>query len=230
MEAQDLVLKNVSLCSIVRDEMMNPAGGIIDFIECIVPYVEKAVIVDTGSLDRTKHILEESAKKYPNLKIFDKQFEDYASSRNFSLSKVETKIALVLDADERIFRKELLKLKGFLKINKSKDINLFFDILNIYADGEIKPGGNNPRMFHVKDKKYQNEGHGCWEYLFVDGSRIYDGIERHIEIIHFLPDKEGETKKRRYWYDSTGKKAIAPSQRKGFVTWKKLNPLRAKYS
>lgn len=57
-----LVLPNTSLCSIVRDELMNPAGGIKDFMECIVPYVERAVIVDTGSLDGTREVLEEAKK------------------------------------------------------------------------------------------------------------------------------------------------------------------------
>ena len=48
------VLPNTSLCAIVRDEMMNPAGGIADFVDSTVPFVEQAVIVDTGSLDGTR--------------------------------------------------------------------------------------------------------------------------------------------------------------------------------
>ena len=44
-------LPNTSLCAIVRDEVINPAGEIADFLETILPFVEEAVVVDTGSID-----------------------------------------------------------------------------------------------------------------------------------------------------------------------------------
>nr|MBP7708770.1 hypothetical protein [Candidatus Pacearchaeota archaeon] len=52
------ILPDTSLCAIVRDEIINPAqlpgkSGIRSFVESHVPYVEQAVIVDTGSVDGT---------------------------------------------------------------------------------------------------------------------------------------------------------------------------------
>ena len=47
---KNIVLNNVTLVAIVRDEMINPAGGIEDFVNLAVPFVEKAVIVYTRSI------------------------------------------------------------------------------------------------------------------------------------------------------------------------------------
>ena len=99
------ILKDTSLCSIVRDEKMNPAGGIRRFVDSHVPFVEEAVIVDTGSIDGTREILEEMSGKYSNLKIYDKKFRGYANARNFSLKKAGAKNALILDADEVLTHK-----------------------------------------------------------------------------------------------------------------------------
>jgi len=62
-------LSDVSLCAIVCDEMKNFAGGIDSFVESIVPFVEEAVIVDTGSIDGIRERLEEMMSKYKTLKV-----------------------------------------------------------------------------------------------------------------------------------------------------------------
>ena len=48
---QEIVIPDTSLCAIVRDEITNSAGGIIDFIDTTIPYLESAIVVDTGSVD-----------------------------------------------------------------------------------------------------------------------------------------------------------------------------------
>ena len=116
-----IILEDVSLCAIVRDEKMNPAGGIQRFIESHVPFVEEAVIVDTGSKDGTREILEELESRYSNLRIFDHPFDGYGPSRNYSLEKANCKYVLVLDADELLTQTQPIndwkiihkKIKGF---------------------------------------------------------------------------------------------------------------------
>ena len=87
----DVVISDTALCAIVRDEMINPAGGIVDFVDSTVPFVEQAVILDTGSVDGTKEALEELNSKYPNLTVAHDKFRGYAQSRNQALGLVETK-------------------------------------------------------------------------------------------------------------------------------------------
>ncbi|RJR28742.1 glycosyltransferase family 2 protein [Candidatus Microgenomates bacterium] len=73
--------------------------------------VDEIVIVDSGSTDDTLNI----AKKY-NAKIYYRQFDDFASQRNYSVMKATGDWILSLDADETIddtLRKEI-------KINTSK--------------------------------------------------------------------------------------------------------------
>ena len=83
IQTNNIILPDTSICAIVRDEIMNAAKGIVDFVESTVPFVEEAVIVDTGSKDGTREALEELSAVYPNLRVLDRPFDDYASSRNY---------------------------------------------------------------------------------------------------------------------------------------------------
>src|SRR3989338_10813740 len=85
-----IILPNTALCAIVRDELMNPAGGIENFVRLNVPFVEEAIIVDTGSIDGTREALEELQVQYPNLRVVDHKFDGFANSRNVSLKQAKT--------------------------------------------------------------------------------------------------------------------------------------------
>ena len=82
------VLKDTSLCAIVRDEKMNPAGGVERFLRSHLPYVEEVVVVDTGSVDGTRQILAGLEKEFAHLKVYDAVFRSYAQARNISLKKM----------------------------------------------------------------------------------------------------------------------------------------------
>ncbi len=64
------ILPETSLCAIVRAEMMNPSGGIVNFLESTVPFVEEAIIVDTESIDGTRDALEKFKRKFSNLRVY----------------------------------------------------------------------------------------------------------------------------------------------------------------
>ncbi|MBI2651849.1 glycosyltransferase [Candidatus Woesearchaeota archaeon] len=69
--------------------------------------VNEIIIVDTGSIDKTKEI----AKKF-NAKIFDfKWIDDFSAARNESLRHATKDWILVLDADEVIAKEDLSKIK-----------------------------------------------------------------------------------------------------------------------
>jgi len=80
-------------------------------IASVKSIVDEIIIVDTGSKDHTKEI----ARKFTN-KVFGFKFkDDFSEVRNFCISKATKKWILVLDADERINEKDLVKIKKLVK-------------------------------------------------------------------------------------------------------------------
>src|SRR3989344_6293206 len=138
-------LQNTSLCAIVRDEIMNPAGGIVDFVESTAPFVEEAVILDTGSVDGTREKLDELKTKHPNLRVVHHPFEGYVTSRNRALSSVRTSRVLILDADERLTREDFVNL-GEMTENTKDFLGFNFRIIHIRPNGEYtNEKTHNPR-------------------------------------------------------------------------------------
>ena len=238
---KQIVLPDVSLCSIVRDEKMNPAGGIERFVESHVPFVEEAVIVDTGSLDGTREILEELQGKYSNLKIYDTKFNGFADARNYSLSKVKTKYALVLDADELITHErpsndwEII-YDDMKRLDKKYDLSalaLTLEFKHILPSGKEKRNVPcwNGRLFEKENAKFNCS---LFEELEIEGG---DYFQTSATIFHFLPNRNNLEDKMDFWYkEGDGRKFrkhinknIAPSQIEWFSKWKKYNPKRDKY-
>lgn len=121
-------MKTISLCMIVKDEekrlkkCLNPIKDIVDEI----------IIVDTGSKDKTKEITRKFTKK-----IYDFNWcDDFSKARNFSISKATKKWILVLDPDEKISKKDLIKLKNVISSAK-KDILGYRLIQKTYHNGKI---------------------------------------------------------------------------------------------
>ena len=67
--------------------------------ECLasLEWVDQLVVVDSYSDDGTKELV----KEYTN-QVYQREFDDFASQRNFGLSKLSTEWVLVVDADERV--------------------------------------------------------------------------------------------------------------------------------
>ena len=77
--------------------------------------VDEIIIVDTGSKDKTVEI----AKKFTDnvfFKVFDSNF---SSLRNYSISKATKDWILILDADEKISRKDLNKIRELIQNNEN---------------------------------------------------------------------------------------------------------------
>lgn len=230
------ILPDTSLCAIVRDEMMNPAGGIVDFVESTSPFVEQAVILDTGSIDGTWEKLQELKRRFPNLHVFQHQFEGYAKSRNRALAKVKTQRALVLDADERIRARDFGLIKEFLEDNGKKE-GYSIDVNAVNSRGlEYSAIAHRVRLFN-KDSFFIN-ARGWW-YERVILPLGYDTIP-DVRIWHFIVDEDAQDIKRKEWYNmgdeivkAKGVNALptlpSPSQCPSFKKWKALNPHREAY-
>jgi glycosyltransferase involved in cell wall biosynthesis len=224
-----VILQDTSLCAIVRDEMTNPAGGIRRFVEAIVPHVEEAVIVDTGSIDGTRQALEELQKDFPNLRVYQKPFEGFAKSRNYALENVRTNRALVLDADERIAEEDIPKLAEFIKTN-GEVFGFNFHFIQIYPTGQFfrtMQDCMNPRLFLARGGSYK-ENPGSWDEDIAELEGWRSVLHRTpvspVDIIHFLPSKEACENKIKYWYETGNYRTEHPSHSARQYGWKRRNP------
>jgi len=245
--ASSLCLPDTSLCAIVRDEMMNPAGGIVDFIESTVPFVEQAVIVDTGSKDGTRQALFAAQRRYPTLSVPTTLFHDYASARNLSLERVRTRYALVLDADERLTRDDFIELQTLIQDWPAHAYN--FQVIDVHPSGEeTRADGHNPRLFVVDEQfRYTNLTAGYSEILRLGEGNDKPEVEclnhhdprfvvvmTSIRIKQFLASPAAQEKKAVDWYlgpfwQGGDEFPKAPSDVPSFREWKAYNPQRKRY-
>lgn len=116
-------MKGISACLIVKNE----ERFIKKCLESIKDFVDEIIVVDTGSIDRTKEI----ASGF-NAKIFDyKWCDDFSKARNFSLEKAEYDWILSIDADESISNEDMKKLREIIELNEAEG---YYFILRDYTN------------------------------------------------------------------------------------------------
>ena len=84
----------------------NEADNIKDCLERL-DWVQQLVVIDSYSNDNTVKLAKECTTE-----VYKREFDDFASQRNFGLDKLETEWVLVVDADERVtleLKKEIVK-------------------------------------------------------------------------------------------------------------------------
>lgn len=74
----------------------NEEENITDCLDSI-DWIEEIVVVDSYSEDRSVELAQEYTSK-----VYQREFDDFASQRNFGLEKLESEWVLVVDADERV--------------------------------------------------------------------------------------------------------------------------------
>ena len=87
---------------------LNEQENLVKCLESVKNIADEVIIVDSGSTDKTVEI----AKKF-GAKVYFRKFDDYASQKNFALSKVMGDWILALDADEIVtneLKEEIQKL------------------------------------------------------------------------------------------------------------------------
>lgn len=225
-----IVLPDTSLATIVRDAEITPAGGIVKFVESTAPFVEEAVIVDTGSRDRTRQLLEELSGTYRNLRLYDRPFDGFDTSKNHSLELVRTRLALILDADELLTAHDFSRLAALVR--ETPVDGYWFTFLNIYPDGKTDYGnGTNPRLFKKEGRRYVG---AVWEFLLPTS---FDDIDTGLAIKHFRPAVAALDQKGRCFYreienahnDRAAIRSLAFSTLPGFSEWNNYNPQRELY-
>lgn len=171
-------MSTLSLCMIVKNEQsvlkrcLDSCKGIFDEI----------IIVDTGSVDKTKSI----AKQFTD-KIYDFEWiNDFSKARNFSFSLATSDYIMWLDADDIIppqSKKQLLNLKQKLKTIDADAIMLKYD---------ISFDSNNKANFSYYRERIVKNGKFLWQDPVHEVIHVYGNIEyREISIEHHkLPNKK----------------------------------------
>ncbi len=129
---------------IVKNEEKN----LRNFLIKIKDFVDEIIIVDAGSTDKTKEI----AKKFTNKLYPFKWNDDFSKARNFSISKAAKDWVLVLDPDEKIPKKDLIRLKKIISSNKDKNILGYRLIQKTYYKSKVTSIRGICRIFK-KDKR-----------------------------------------------------------------------------
>lgn len=217
------MIKNTTLVSIVRDERMNCAGGIGLWVHSHLPYVEKSIVIDTGSIDGTREELESLKTSYPNLEVLDHKWVDYADARNRYLREAKTQRVLVLDADELLTPEDFLHLAPIID-KHPKGAVFGFEFIQIFPDGTYYlTRGEEIMSWKIFDAEGANYSTNKWhsEDLEIRGKSEF--IQIPITVKHFLSGERERRLKRINWYSKRGEQQANQND------WKKFNPIRLKY-
>lgn len=94
----------ISACLIVKNEEKFLARC----LDCLVELVDEIIIIDTGSVDKTKEI----AARYTDHVYDFVWIDDFAAARNYSFSKATMDYIYVADADEVIDDENQMKIRN----------------------------------------------------------------------------------------------------------------------
>lgn len=168
----------ISLCMIVKNEEEN----IINCLDRALGLVDEAIVVDTGSTDKTKDILMDNYVNNNKVKVVEEKWEnDFSKARNKSLEYATGDWILVLDADERVFC-DRNRLEVFL--GNSEELAYKIPIYNIFDKNNFTISAAMIRLYKNINPKYKGAIH---EQIQIDGQSYPGKIldENICKIYHY---------------------------------------------
>ncbi|MDD5193442.1 MAG: tetratricopeptide repeat protein [Candidatus Nanoarchaeia archaeon] len=162
----------ISLCMVVKNEGKN----LPEFFDNIKELVDEIILVDTGSDDDTIEI----AEKYKCTIFKIEQRENWIiEARNLSLEKASKEWILVLDADERISKKDFERLK---KLSENEEFTGYYLIQRQYTNKIGEAGWISSKNDSYEESKIANGWHeNPILRFFKNDKRIrYEGMPHDI--------------------------------------------------
>ena len=181
------LIPEISLCMIVK----NAGNFLSETLNSVKDIISEIIIVDTGSDDNTISV----AKKY-DAKIFHfKWTDDFSAARNFSISKAKGDWILVLDADEKINKKNKEKIDKLDFENNAAFYLNFKSKINIGESFNYVTNAH-PRLFkNDLNIKFSGRIH---EQIIGSVKKLGKNIEpTDIEVEHFGYDLDYEELKKK---------------------------------
>lgn len=136
------------------------------------------IIVDDGSTDNTKEVVQEILMTYSNIRYFYKVNEERSIARNFGIEKAEGKYISFLDSDDILYPNHLQVAYSLLQRNNFPEVgHLGFEMID--ENGNRLSVVNNLDVT-FKEKLIHNN------FLHCNAIFIRNDIARQI---HFIPSK-----------------------------------------
>lgn len=179
----------ISVCIITKNEQEN----IERCLKSLMPYEMEIIVVDTGSTDNTKDIVQ----RYTD-KVFDFEWcDDFAAAKNFAISKTSNDYIIMLDSDEYIDKFEESELIRTIGNNSDKVGRI--QIKNVFKKTDPCKESREwvSRIFNKKSYHYEGRIHE--QIVRYDGKQ-YDTFQAPVTIIHTgydLTEKEKKAKAKR---------------------------------
>lgn len=179
----------ISVCIITKNEQEN----IERCLKSLMPYEMEIIVVDTGSTDNTKDIVQ----RYTD-KVFDFEWcDDFAAAKNFAISKTSNDYIIMLDSDEYIDKFEESELIRTIGNNSDKAGRI--QIKNVFKKTDPCKESREwvSRIFNKKSYHYEGRIH---EQIVRYDGKEYDTFQAPVTIIHTgydLTKKEKKVKAKR---------------------------------
>lgn len=179
----------ISVCIITKNEQEN----IERCLKSLMPYEMEIIVVDTGSTDNTKDIVQ----RYTD-KVFDFEWcDDFAAAKNFAISKTSNDYIIMLDSDEYIDKFEESELIRTIGNNSDKVGRI--QIKNVFKKTDPCKESREwvSRIFNKKSYHYEGRIH---EQIVRYDGKEYDTFQAPVTIIHTgydLTEKEKSAKAKR---------------------------------
>lgn len=126
--------------------------------------LNEIIVVDDGSTDDTKKIIKSFSTKIINIKIFDRGLDnDYATQRNFAVSKATNNWIFFIDADE-IPSPKLINYLNNLNLNNNVcySINRYMVYQDQILYHGVSAADKSIRLFNKNSGKFVNPVHEIW--------------------------------------------------------------------
>lgn len=175
----------------------NEEKNIVECLKSIDGFAKRAVVIDSGSTDRTVEL----AKTFKFVDIFEHPFENYSRQFNWGIdnTQISTEWILRLDADERFTPKLCEELDKTLKEHKSDNINGFvLEAWLFFMDKCLKHGGSRKKKLMLF-----RTGFGRIEDRKMDEHTVLssgNAIEIKEKFLHYDFKDLGTYVKKLNWY------------------------------
>jgi glycosyltransferase involved in cell wall biosynthesis len=160
----------------------NEEENIVNCLDCAMKVVDEAIVVDTGSTDKTVDLLNKYSNENKCVKIIHHRWENnFSKARNISMQYATGDWIIILDADERLFA-DRIKLDSI--INNTMEQAFIIPIYNLMNNDNIEVTSVMVRLFKNNKPYYHGAIH---EQLNIDNKNCVGKVmESNIcKIYHY---------------------------------------------